>query len=196
MISLLLLAAGTIAVLVSATFLSAVLRPPGPVVFALDVYVVAWAEVVVLLLVLSPMHAVQRPMVLLGTVLFAIAGAGAWHLAGRPALPDWNLQRQIRELLREAVLVVLAVASAAAVAYAAALVLLTPQNDFDSMWYHLPRAALWGQQQAIGHIAGANFAAINEYPPPRRSGCCLPWCSRPATAMSASFSSPRSSSCL
>ena len=50
-------------------------------------------------------------------------------------------------------------------AYAVALGLATPQNDFDTVFDHLWRAALWRENQAVGYPDCDCAPYINAYPP-------------------------------
>ena len=40
-----------------------------------------------------------------------------------------------------------------------------PQSLPDTMLYHLPRAALWKQQEAVAYVANTLDARINVFPP-------------------------------
>ena len=46
-----------------------------------------------------------------------------------------------------------------------ALAFATPPLDFDALLYHLPRAALWRQEHAVGYIAGASDPRLDGNPP-------------------------------
>ena len=54
---------------------------------------------------------------------------------------------------------------AAGTAYVVALAFATPPLDFDALLYHLPRAALWRQEHAVGYIAGASDPRLDGNPP-------------------------------
>jgi len=71
----------------------------------------------------------------------------------------------LREGLADPVCRVLAVAVGAVLAYAVALGLATPQNDFDTLVDHLWRAGLWMQDRAVGYPDCACAPYINAYPP-------------------------------
>jgi hypothetical protein len=117
-------------------------------------------------LVLSPFELFTR-----GGVLVASAGALAvaavvWHWRGRPATPSLRTAAaSAGKALRDPVLTILAVGVGVAFAYTAALVLATPPNDFDELWYHLPRAAMWVQEHGLSYIDHANTSRLNENPP-------------------------------
>jgi hypothetical protein len=56
-------------------------------------------------------------------------------------------------------------ATGLAFAYVVSLVIGTPPNNWDSLSYHLPRAALWSQHDGIGYIADAYDGRLNANPP-------------------------------
>jgi len=150
----------------SAWLVAASLRLRGFVEFLLAVYVVASAGVVVVVLALSPFELVTRAGVVVASAVFLAAAAAVWQWQGRPAAPSMRVAAAAcRETLRDPVLTVLAIAVALALAYAAALAVATPPNDFDVLWYHLPRAAFWYQQRGVGYIEYANDTRLNENPP-------------------------------
>ena len=76
----------------------------------------------------------------------------------------------LREALADPVCRVLAVAVAAVLAYAVALGLRTPQNDFDTLVDHLWRAGLWMQNRAVGYPECACAPYVNAYPPHSEMG--------------------------
>jgi hypothetical protein len=52
-----------------------------------------------------------------------------------------------------------------ALAYLGALAIATPGNDYDTLWYHLSRAAFLAQQHAVGYVPHANDARLDVFPP-------------------------------
>jgi hypothetical protein len=144
----------------SAALIAAVLRVRGTAAFVLAVYLIAYAELVVLVALLSPIHLVVRSWLVAGVGVLLVAAFAAWTLRGRPALPRIRL-----EPLRDPPLVFLAVAVALGFAYLTALALWTVPNSWDALWYHLPRAAFWKQEHGIGYIAHAPEVRLNAMPP-------------------------------
>ena len=131
----------------------------------LAAYVLALAEIVGLVLLLSPFGAVQRS-VLLGVIspLSAVA-VGAWWRVGR-GRPDRSKVRSAWTFLRRCPpLAVLVFVLAAAYGYVVALVVGTAPNSWDSMTYHLARAAFWRQDGGVGYIADAYDGRLNANPP-------------------------------
>ena len=68
-------------------------------------------------------------------------------------------------VLRDPMLAILGIAVALGLAYAAALAIATVPNDYDLLWYHLPRAAIWVQEHGVHYIEHANTTRLNENPP-------------------------------
>lgn len=130
----------------------------------LGAYVVGFAEVVGLILLLSAFGAVKRTAILAALAgLFAASVAG-WFLSGAPRLPPVPVGR-LRALRRTPILLVLAVATGLALLYVLALIVGTPPNNHDSFTYHLTRAAFWSQADGVGNIADAYDERLNAHPP-------------------------------
>lgn len=129
----------------------------------LAAYVVAFAEIVGLTLALSTLGAMSRGGFVLGIVALFLAAGTGWLVAGRPRAS--GLSPQLRSLVNDPPLSVLATAVGLALAYLAALIVATPPNSSDSLSYHLPRAALWVQAGHVGYVENAYDARINANPP-------------------------------
>jgi hypothetical protein len=167
-VSALELAVATAALALSAGLIAVSLRLRAPVAFLVACYVIAYAEIVVVTVVLSLFHALGRPgLTLAVAVAVVLAASGAtWILVGRPRGPSPAAYlRRLRELLRDGPFAVLAVGTALAFFYVAALALFTPPNSVDALWYHLARAAFWKQQHGVGYIANAGDERLNAFPP-------------------------------
>ena len=170
----LLLLVGAVLVGVTATRLAGVLARGSFVSFLLCAYCLAWLEVVLALFALSPFEGVTRQ----GIVgVFAVVAAGSYGVTrgrGAPLAPRVrDAIRALRGLLADPLLAVLAAGVAAALTYALALTLLTPQNDFDTIYDHLWRAGLWFQGAALGYPDCACAPYINAYPPLGEIGTTL-----------------------
>ena len=145
--------------------LSALIAPRSTAAFLLGAYVIAWAQLVVVLWALSLFGWVTRFGLLAGLTLVCgalLVDTRGWSDAGvrlREAVGA------LREALADSVCRVLAVAVAAVLAYAVALGLGTPQNDFDTLVDHLWRAGLWMQNGGVGYPGCACAPYINAYPP-------------------------------
>lgn len=154
-------------VLVAATALAvaASLRLDSLGKLLIGAYVIAFAEIVGLVLLLSPFGAVRRPVLLVGLSVLSAAAIGLWWRVGRPQ-PGVPKVRSTWALLRRSPpLALLAFVVAAALGYLVALVVGTPPNSWDSLTYHLARAAFWRQDGGVGYIADAYDGRLNANPP-------------------------------
>ena len=133
--------------------------------FLLAAYIVAWAQLVLVLWALSLVGQVSR-WPLLGA-LAVVCVALVVDTRGRSdVFPRLRASAgALGRALGDPVCAVLAAAVAAALAYAVVLGLTTPQNDFDTLIDHLWRAALWHENRAAGYPDCACAPYINAYPP-------------------------------
>ena len=133
--------------------------------FLLGTYVLAYAEVVLVSAALSAVDELTGTGYLVGLgAVCAAAVAGA--VARRPPLPALRQPAaRFADALRDPVLATLVVVDGLVLAYAAALGLLTAQNDGDVQAYHLARPAFWLQQQSIGYLDIGADARLSAFPP-------------------------------
>jgi glycosyl transferase family 87 len=149
---------GTTGVLVSARLAEGSLAQ-----LLVGAYVVAFSEIVLFSLLLSPGSNLNRWTLLAAIlVVFVVALATARGARFPPIRPA---ARAVVEALREPTVATVAIAAAGVVVYSVALGLFTPSNEEDALHYHLARAAFWRQQGAVGYVDGALNAQINGYPP-------------------------------
>jgi hypothetical protein len=121
--------------------------------FLLAVYLLVAAEVVLVIELLSTFGGVDRRNVLLAeTVLLACAGIALFVTRGSARIPRWKPGGLVEARAHPAVALLL-VAVVAALGYELALAILTPPNNWDSMSYHLSRAAAWYQHHRVGFVA-------------------------------------------
>lgn len=145
----LVLAAAVVAV--TAVLGASALRLDTAVPFLLAAYLFASAEVILLTEVLS-LGALVRPAgYVVGEALLLVAAAAAWHLRGRPRPP---LRRPpLWDGIRaHPIVAALAIVVAGAVVYEAFVVFASPPNNWDSMSYHLSRAAGWYQRHRVEYF--------------------------------------------
>jgi hypothetical protein len=154
----------TACLVVSAVFVVAAARVRGVIPFLLATYLVAWVELVAVLVVLSPPDLVRRGIVATVVAALVPAAIAFWALRGRGGFPAVRpaLERG-RRALGEPALAAFAVVVAFVFAYLLALALFTPPNSWDAMWVWLARAAFWKQQHGVGYVD--DNVVLNAYPP-------------------------------
>ena len=159
------LAAGGVLLAAGSLRVAAQLAPRSTASFLLGAYVVAWAELVAVLWALSLFGWVTRWALLAGLAAVCVAilvdRRGWKDVVGR--LRDGA--SALRRALEDPLCAVLGVAVIVAFGYAVALGLATPQNDFDTVFDHLWRAALWRENQAVGYPDCDCAPYVNAYPP-------------------------------
>ncbi len=157
---------GFAALIATAGLLAASLRLPGATDFLLAGYLIAAAEMIAVALALSPFDALTRPALLIACGALLVVAVGVWVIRGRPAPPSLRPAAcAARKAFRDPVLLVLGVAVVGALSYAAVVAVATPPNDFDSLWYHLARAAFWKQEHAVAYVESANDLRLNVFTP-------------------------------
>ena len=118
------------------------------------------------MLVLSPFEALTRGWLLAGSGVVAAIAVLVWAWRGRPAAPP--LRPAVRaggEALRDPVVAIPAAAVGAGLVYSVVLAIATPPNDYDTLWYHLSRAAFWRQEHAVGYVERANDLRLDVFTP-------------------------------
>ena len=144
---------------------SATLRLRSLAELILAAYLFAFAEVVMLVLLLSPFGAVERPALLVGLALVCVIVVGIWGWRGRPR-PEASGLRRIGAILQtNRVVALLAAVVTLALIYTVALIAGTAPNNGDSLAYHLARAAFWRQEGRVGYISDAYDERLNTFPP-------------------------------
>jgi hypothetical protein len=153
-------------VALTACLLTAAGRPSTAVSFVLGAYLVAWAELVAIVFGLSLFGAVGVPG-LLAAIIAALGGALVlWHRLGAPRPPPFRPGLlSVATAIRDPPLAILGALAAVVFVYAAVLGILTPQNEWDALTYHLARAALWAHQGHVGYIPDAIDTRLNGNPP-------------------------------
>ena len=150
----------------SAVVITSALGTQSTVSFLLGAYTLVWAEIVVVALALSVFDALDRIGLLVGSSVVFLAAAAHWTASGRPRPP--TLRSPMRSLLRcmaDPVIASLGGATLVFVVYAAVLGIATAQNEWDSLTYHLTRAAFWIQQGSVSYVPDATDVRINGNPP-------------------------------
>ena len=160
---------------VGATFLAACLRPRGAVAFLLTAITVGWAVLDTIVFLLSPAALVTRASLLAALACVAAASFGLWRARGRAPVPSGReaVAALACTVRGDPALVVLGALVAVGTAYVVALAFATPPFDFDALLYHLPRAAFWRQEHAVGYIAGSSDPRLDGNPPGAEIGVLL-----------------------
>ena len=143
---------------------AAALRVRSTAELILAAYVLAFAVVVGLSLLLSPFDAITRTALVVGCIAAFLIATAVWLLAGRSSLPPFP-RPALALLVRSRALLVAAIVVALALAYVLALIAGTPPNGWDPLNYHLARAAFWLQSGHIGYIDSAYDERLNFNPP-------------------------------
>ena len=158
----------------SGLLFAALLRLESVTAALLAAYAIAWAELTILTVALSLPRDLTRTTCLAGLVVGAGVAFGLWVVAGRPPVVSLRLIVRLgRDALRDPLLAVLAVGVLLALIYIVVIGIATPQNDADSLAYHLPRAAFWKQQHAVAYINGTIDSRENANPPVAEIGILL-----------------------
>jgi hypothetical protein len=146
--------AATIFVAGTGLVTAATLRVRGLPKLLLAAYVVAFAEIVGLTFFLSAIGALSRPGFIIGSAGLLATAVAIWLVLNRPPFPIRRVE-EIRALGKTPALLALCVTVGCALAYVVALIVGTPPNTWDSLVYHLARAALWNQAGHVGYISNA-----------------------------------------
>lgn len=125
----------------TALFAAAALRLGGLAVTLIAAYVVLVAETTALTLVLSPFRAVeQEPLVVAEAFALAIAIA-VWWRSGRPGLGLRPAGVRLLEVVQDRLVAAFLLLFIAVIVVQLVGVWTAPANNWDSLTYHLPRAA-------------------------------------------------------
>jgi hypothetical protein len=145
----------------------AVLRISGRALFVLAGFVTAAATIVGTAIALSVVDWLTRVGWLAGEAVVAAAALTAWWLGGRPSPPrGWRPSRAGLRSFAATEPVAAAAAGLATVAAAVQFVvgLLVAPNNWDSMAYHLSRAAYWLEHDSARHFAGGTLRQLDSAP--------------------------------
>ena len=161
----LILALAAALVAATAALAASCLRLRSAVGFLLAAYLVASAEIVVVSLALSTVHGLTRAALLATLAGFLVGAAAVWVRGGRPLPCLRSVLPAARDALRDRAAAALAVLAFVTYLYLLVVGLTVPQSVPDTMLYHLPRAALWKQHEAVAFVSDAPDARINVFPP-------------------------------
>ncbi|HWB21733.1 MAG TPA: hypothetical protein VG652_02470, partial [Gaiellaceae bacterium] len=129
----------------------------GYLAFVANLALVTWA--------LSPFDAVTRNGLLGAEVILLAATGATWWLRGKPVVSLADARAALRAVACDPVTLAFLGLVCAALAYELVLALVVPANNWDSLTYHLSRAAAWKQAGGVHWIANAPTARMNEFQP-------------------------------
>jgi Dolichyl-phosphate-mannose-protein mannosyltransferase len=132
------------------------LRIRGRAPFAVAALITAAGDVVGVSIGLSPAHWLTRAGMLVGLAIVAAGTLLAWDRLGRPSPPDMSGGDSEGLGLNGAARFMLIVAGVALLIQLYVGVRVAPSN-WDSMTYHLSRAAYWLQYHSVGQYPGATI---------------------------------------
>ena len=133
--------------------------------FLLAAYLIASAELVLLGEALSLVGAVGATGYAAGQAVLLAASLWIWRRRGMPSpppLPGIDHRAVIR---RHPILAALGLIVGGAIAYQLFVAIAIPPNNWDSMSYHLPRAAEWLQRARVEYVPHAPTERINALQP-------------------------------
>jgi hypothetical protein len=161
----LILALAAALVAASAVLVASCLRLRSVVGFLLAAYLLASAEIVVVVLALSAVRGLTRAALFAAIAGLLALAVAAWMRSGRPGLPFRGVASAAREALADRAVAALAALAVLTHLYLLVVGLTVPQSLPDTMLYHLPRAALWKQQEAVAYVPDAPDERIDVFPP-------------------------------
>jgi hypothetical protein len=140
------------AVLATAVLLAASLRLASPVAFVLAVWLAATGEIVLLTEILSPLSLARGWGYAAGEAVLLALAVAVWRRRGSPRPPALPRIALVPALRAHPVLAFLAAVVALAFVYQAFIAIGTPPNNWDSLAYHLSRAAGWMQAHGVEYL--------------------------------------------
>ena len=156
---------GLSAVAVSALLLACLLRLRSVVSLLLAAYLIAWAEIVAVVVVLSAAGWVDRGALLGTLVAIAAVVCAVWIVSDRPRPPSFGVAaRSGLHASSDPLVAVPLLISAAALLYTLVVTLTTAPNDGDPLAYELTRAAFWRQEHGIVDLEAA-YVPLDFWPP-------------------------------
>jgi hypothetical protein len=114
---------------------------------------------------LSPFDAVTRHGLLGAEIVLLAAALAAWWLRGKPAPGLTGAKAALYAIASDPVTLAFVAVVCLALGYELLLALAVPANNWDSLTYHLSRAAAWKQADGIHWIANAPTGRMNEFQP-------------------------------
>ena len=142
-------------IIISSTFVVAQIRLQQKPAYLLAIFLCSWAQIVLISEVASLARQLNLPFFLLLQILIFIGTGYLWkrngslHLLG-PFSSQKLTAKNLKDLAKKhPVLAPWLIFTAMVYAFLAVLILTVPQNNYDSMTYHLSRVGYWLQHQSL-----------------------------------------------
>ncbi len=151
--------------LAAAAFAALSLRLPSLVSTILAAYLALVAQIALATWALTPFDAITQSGLAVAEAVLLAGAVTAWWLHGRPGVPVAGAAVALRRIVGDPLTLLFLAVAAAALVYELLLALTVPPNNWDSLTYHLARAAVWQQDGGVHWIANAPTARMNEFQP-------------------------------
>ena len=149
----------------TALLAAASLRLESLVSTLLAAYLALAADLVLVVVALSPFRGVTRGGVGIAQAVLFAGALAAWWLRGRPAVPLGTVRPAVRAVVGEPVAAVFLAVTAVVLAYELVVALTAQPNNWDSLTYHLARVGAWVQHDGVYWIPNAPSDRLNEFQP-------------------------------
>jgi 4-amino-4-deoxy-L-arabinose transferase-like glycosyltransferase len=137
-----------------ALFLSATLRLRSRLVFMISVFLLVYADIVLSIELASLIRRITPFTVMILHIILASAAGLVWWKTGKPDLLGpfkgrLAIWRELPPFRKRPLVYIFGVFVGLAYLGGAVLILATPQNNYDSMTYHLSRVGYWLQHETL-----------------------------------------------
>ncbi len=141
--------------LLSTLLLNTVFNPKNRIAYILGMLIIGYANIVLIAEIASLLNLIL-PFFYLGVqIIFALIAWLAWRRSGKPSLlgpfagGKWKIWKEFPTIQEKPALYILAVGVVLVYLLNAVIILVVPQNNYDSMTYHLSRVGYWMQHQSL-----------------------------------------------
>ncbi|HWQ04861.1 MAG TPA: glycosyltransferase family 39 protein [Longilinea sp.] len=142
-------------IIFSSTFVVAQCRLQLKTAYLLAIFLTSWAQIVLISQLASLVHQLNLPFYFILQILIFVATGYLWKRNGShnllgPLSSHRLTVRNLKELAKKhPALAIWLIFTAIVYAFMAVLILTVPQNNYDSMTYHLSRVGYWLQHQSL-----------------------------------------------